>query len=134
MTAFSLASDPFRSWTSSLTGLDTSVLRSGSYATSRKPVRWSCVKVLGGFGTRGKPGPRPLTWPLAPPRPCQVIEVSAQQCRPYGALIVASFQVKEWKGPSLEALTAAKQASAVSNSPMNLIVPCVTFVGDGSRL
>jgi hypothetical protein len=38
--------------------------------------------------------------------------------------------VKEWNGPALDALTAAKHAPAESNSPIKWSVPCVMFVGD----
>ena len=39
----------------------------------------------------------------------------------------------EWKGPSWEALTAAKHASEVLNKPMKWRVPWVALVGVGIR-
>ena len=48
----------------------------------------------------------------------------------------AGVYVKEWKGPcvALVLFTAAKHSSAESKRPMNLSVPCVSFVGAGMRL
>ena len=43
---------------------------------------WKQTAPLGSFGAIGKPGPRPATWPFAPPRFCQVKDVSAQQWLP----------------------------------------------------
>ena len=41
--------------------------------------------------------------------------------------------MNEWNGPAFEAFTAAKHSSVVSKAPMKWSVPCVAFVGDGSR-
>jgi hypothetical protein len=81
------------------------VARVASYATWRSNVKWWLVKWDGIVGGNAKPGPRPLTCPLAPPRPCHVNDVSAQQCLPYGGGTVASLYVNEWKGPSVDAFT-----------------------------